>query len=822
MKRNIYLGLFFVTLATLTYEILLTRIFSVTMWYHFAFVAISVAMFGMTLGAIVVYLRPNYFTIEKTSYHLALSSLLFAISIVFSFFTHLCIPFIVEKSIIGLYSIALNYVVISVPFVFSGICVCLALTRFPNHVSRLYAADLAGAAIGCVLIIYLLKITDGPTAVLFVALIAGLGVVAFAAGEKAGYLWRTSLVTCILLAFFASAHTILVRRQASLMRLVWVKEELEERPLYEKWNSFSRIKVGGDPNNDVQPSGGGISSTYSFDQTIRKMQLSIDANAATDLTAFDGNLNKQEYLKYDIINMVHYLRPNSKVLVIGTGGGRDVLSALAFGQRSVTGVEINKDIIDVVNERFGDFTGHLDKYPQVTFINDEGRSYISRHNDQFDIIQVSFIDTWAATAAGAFVLTENSLYTVEAWNTFLERLSPHGVLTFSRWYFRDRPGEVYRLTSLATASLIQLGIKEPRNHILIVRKMEPEGSVYSADGVGTILVSKEPFSEHDLNVVKDICNRMQFDLVLTPSFSLDPTFARISSGTELDSFARSFPINIEAPTDDSPFFFHMLRLRDMFNLELIKSGHESFNMKAVAVLGGLILIVLVLTSLCIIVPLALTTKKASLSGGVPFFLFFGFIGLGFMFVEISQMQRLIVFLGHPVYGLSVVLFALLLSGGLGSYLTQKVAGANFNRSSIGLILLLCALVIFGLITPQAISSFRGSTTSVRILVSVAIISFLGVFMGMAFPLGMRAASSRFTSLTPWFWGINGATSVCASVLAVAMALTSSISMSYWTGVVCYLIAFISFVWATRLERVKVGSDSPINSRPVDAELVLSD
>src|SRR5258705_8188079 len=551
------------------------------------------------------------------------------------------------------------------------------------------------------------------------------------------------------------------------------------------------------------------------------MQLSIDANAATDLTAFDGDVNKQEYLKYDIVNMVHYLRPNSTGVVIGTGGGRDILYALAFGQRSVVGVEINKDIIDVVNQRFGDFTGHLDKNPHVTFINDEGRSYISRQKDQFDIIQVSFIDTWAATAAGAFVLTENSLYTVEAWNTFLERLSPHGVLTFSRWYFRDRPGEVYRLTSLATASLIHLGIKDPRNHIIIVRKMEPEDSVYSADGVGTILVSKEPFSEQDLSTVKDICNKMQFDLVLTPDFSFDPTFARLSSGNDLDTFTRSFPINIAAPTDDSPFFFHMLRLRNMFNLELIRRGHESFNMKAVAVLGALIIIVLVLTSLCIIVPLALTTKKPSLTGGVPLFLFFGFIGFGFMFVEISQMQRLIVFLGHPVYGLSVVLFALLLSGGLGSYLTQKITVANFSRSSaIGLVLLLCALAIFGLITPQAISSFRGSTTSVRILVAVAIISFLGVFMGMAFPLGMRAASSRFSSLTPWFWGINGATSVCASVLAVATALTSSISASYWTGVVCYLIAFISFVWASRSGRIEVESNSSITSRPVDDDQVV--
>jgi predicted membrane-bound spermidine synthase len=181
-----------------------------------------------------------------------------------------------------------------------------------------------------------------------------------------------------------------------------------------------------------------------------------------------------------------------------------------------------------------------------------------------------------------------------------------------------------------------------------------------------------------------------------------------------------------------------------------------------------------------------------------------------MFVEISQMQRLIVFLGHPVYGLSVVLFALLLSSGLGSYLTQQISSDKFsNFGSIGLLLLLGALMIFGILTPPAINEFRGSITSIRILVAIGIISFLGLFMGMAFPLGMRMASSRFASLTPWFWGINGATSVCASVFAVAIALTSSISTSYWTGFACYVTAFIAFSWAARNEKRMIPRTAPV-------------
>jgi hypothetical protein len=418
--------------------------------------------------------------------------------------------------------------------------------------------------------------------------------------------------------------------------------------------------------------------------------------------------------------------------------------------------------------------------------------------DTFDIIQVSLIDSWAATAAGAFVLTENSLYTVEAWKIFLDHLNPNGVLTFSRWYFRDSPGEMYRLTSLASASLTQLGVDNPRKHIVIVRHMRREDGRDTPDGIGTILVSIEPFSDKDLDTIEQITNEMQFDLVLSPRFSLDSTFATIASGKDLDIFTARFPLNISAPTDDSPFFFHMLRLRDIFDQELWDQGMMSFNMKAVYVLGALLITVGGLTILCIFVPLILTTKKATLRGAVPLFIFFATIGFGFMLVEISQMQRLIIFLGHPTYGLSVVLFALLLSSGLGSYSTQKISYLGMKSSAIvRLFFLLCVIFLFGKLTPYAISISQGAMTMRRVLVAIVLLFPMGLFMGMAFPLGMKIASTKSASITPWLWGINGATSVCASVLAVVIALSLGISTVFWAGFSCYVVAFIAFVWGSR-------------------------
>lgn len=804
--RATYAGLFVITMATLMYELLLTRIFSVTMWYHFAFVAVSVAMFGMTAGALAVYLMPGYFRPERAKRQMAGSALLFSATAVTSFLSHLCIPFVTVKSIVGVFSIVLTYTVLCVPFVFSGVCVCLALTRFAGQVSRLYAADLVGAAAGCILLFVALNVTDGPTAVVVVATLAAGSALLFlrdAAGDQAGHpapgqaagnraLRRVSWVVCLVLAVFAAGHTWLVQRQSSLMRPIWVKGDLEPKPLYETWNSFSRITVTGNPQWQQQPIGWGVSSTLPKDRTVRQIWLLMDGNAGTALTWFDGNPQTVDFLKYDVVNMAHYIRPDANVLVIGVGGGKDILSALQFRQKHVTGVEINGDILRALTDVFGEFTGHIDRDPRVTFVHDEARSYITRSKDRFDIIQISLIDTWAATSAGAFVLTENSLYTVEAWKTFLEHLTPTGVLAVSRWHAGNKPGEMYRLVSLATAALREAGINNPREHMIVVRN--PDNQV--KPGVGTMLLSKSAFTQADTATVQEICSQMAFDITLTPAEAADPVFETLASGKDADAFLASFPINVAPPTDDNPFFFHMLRLSDMFRSLYAYQESTEFNMKAVYVLGVLLLSMLALTVLCILVPLALTTRRQTLAGQTPLFLFFGAIGLGFILVEISQMQRLIVFLGHPIYGLTVVLAALLLSSGIGSLLSGRIAGDLLGRRHLlPLWGLLAVTVVFGILTPHVIRLLAPATTAVRIAAAVAILCPLGLFMGMPFPLGMQMAMRRSQALTPWLWGINGMTSVLGSVLAVAIALAAGISASFWTGLACYVVAAAAFTWA---------------------------
>jgi hypothetical protein len=706
-----------------------------------------------------------------------------------SFLTQLSVPFVVHLSVVGIYSITFVYAVIAIPFIASGICICLILSRFPGQVSQLYAADLAGAALGCILgcivLVFLIPISDGPTALVGVAWLGSVAGWLFARDAGSRRLRTVASVLIVVTGLAFVGHTILVRKGFPVLRILHTKGGFERRPLYERWNSYSRVQVSGNPEALQLPYGRSLSPTYPPDRRVRELRVDIDVNASTSLLGFSGRSEDVDFLKFDVTNIGHYLRPGGDTLVVGTGGGRDVLAALIFGARSVTGVEINRQILETVNGPFGDFGGHLDRDPRVRFVNDEARSYLARTADRVDFLQISLIDTWAATAAGAFVLSENSIYTVEAWSIFLNRLTDGGVLSVSRWYNETEPDEIYRLVSLAVRSLSAIGVENPREHLILVRTKPKDGI-----GVGTLLASRTAFAPADVQRLAGKASELQFETMLSPVASVDPVLERITSA-DAQQFIAEYPVNIAAPTDDSPFFFQMLRLRDMFRLDLVQSGKQTANMQAVVVLGALLFTVIVLSVLGIIGPLWLSPIRLP-DGTAPLVTFFAAIGLGFMVIETALMQRLIVMLGHPTYGLSVVLFTLLLASGTGSYFTRRIQPARLAVSGqIRLGLLIAVLVLTGLALPYVTRLSEGASTSARILAAVVTLFPAGLLMGMAFPIGMKVAARRASSLGPWLWGINGAFSVCASVVAIAVALTSAISTAFWVGVAAYVVAALA-------------------------------
>ena len=754
-KRSTYIGLFLTTLSLLQFELFLTRIFSVTMWYHFAFMAISLAMFGLAAGAIFIELM------KKGEAHAMLANfgLLFALTSAICFAAQLYIPVDPEKEIVWT---ALAFILAAIPFVFAGMVVCVALTRFPRHTAALYAADLAGSAAGCILTIPILNHIHAPTAVILNAGIAALAAFAWPSNGKTR--WIAGSCGALLLSLGA------INQSVKLVDIQWLKGGRNSHDgLYEKWNAFSRIHVR---ELGSQPFGWGLSPRYRAQREIGQLYLDIDSGAATVITKFDGNLNAVEHLKYDVTALAHYLRNPTSVLVIGIGGGRDILTSLAFGQRHVTGVEINPDILRLLTRRFGQYSGSLLNNPDVTLVHDEARSYVARSLESYGIIQASLIDTWAATSAGAYVLTENGLYTKEAWLTFLTHLTPDGILTMSRWYYQAQPAEILRLAALATASLMDIGVADPRQHVIIVRNQD----------VATIMVAKRPFSAADIDTVTKISKAMEFQPVLTPRFAERPEFEAISTPGQYEHLIRTYPLNIEAPTDDSPFFFHMLRAGDLLKRSTFQ-GMNQLNLRAVNVLGRSLVIVSGLSVIAIIAPLVFR-RKVGEARSIRLMIYFAAIGLAFMMVEIGQLERLIVFLGHPIYGLTVVLFVLLLASSCGSFYSSRMRPWMW--------LLPVALAAFIFASPSVTYQLTAASTPVRIAVSALLLFPSGFFMGMAFPLGIsKAVSVNEGAPTAWYWGVNGAFSVISSVLAVAVAVFWGVTVTLLVGLGAYLLALIA-------------------------------
>jgi SAM-dependent methyltransferase len=815
-RSTTYAGLFLITLSTLMYEIALTRVFSVTMWYHFAFVAISLALFGLTVGALLVYLLPQRFRDARVRTHLWLFSLLFSVSLALCFVTQLTIPFVPEPNLTGAWSVALTCIVISIPFVLSGVVVCLALTRFPGQVNRLYATDLVGAALGCVLLVVLFAFLDGPSLVIGIGAFAAVGSLLFAldAGSRRGTAWAIAAI--VGLGGFAAVNGVLHDRGHPLLRIIWAKEEADPAHAYEKWNAYSRVTVDDVRGAPARPTGVGLSSALPDDTLVDERLLVIDSAASSVLTRYDGDPRTTDFLRYDVSNLAHSIRHDADVLVIGVGGGRDILSALEFDQRSVTGVEINRNILDATNGDFGDFTGHLDREPRVRFVNDEARSYLTRTDTKYDVIQISLIDTWAASSAGAYALSENSLYTTEAWETFLDRLQPGGILSVSRWYDvpgRAKPLEAYRATALAAQVLTDRGVADPREHMLLYRAPD-NGAGASAV---TLLVSPEPFSAEDRATLRQVTERLGFTPVLTAGEAPDERFAALTAPGGPGDAVADFAEDISPPTDNRPFFFQMASLGTLFGSAGFSSDDST---RPVLVLGLLAATVLGLALGFIVLPLLLKTDRAAHRGMSPFYTYFAGIGLGFLLVEIAQLQRLTVFLGHPTYALTVVLFSLLVFSGIGSIASERLADPGRPRLTlVPLGALLVTVAALGFLTPAVIDAMDAATTPARILTAVAILAPLGLLMGMPFAIGMRAASTRPAAPKAFLWGINGATSVCASVLGVTIAVFYGISASYWTGLVAYAVAGASLLVIVRGRSVPQQVPETEISEPAQAEEV---
>ncbi|MEJ0097585.1 MAG: hypothetical protein WDM84_06190 [Bauldia sp.] len=577
-------------------------------------------------------------------------------------------------------ALVLATVAFVLPFTQSGICITLLLTRLPYSGGWLYAADLSGAALGCLGVIFVLLLVDPVSATLWIgAFAAGAGwMVARGSGEVRTL--RLSGAVALVLVAAAAVHTGLDVSGRSHLGVLWAKGHPQTGTLFERWNTYSRVRVTSRGVSD--PFGWGFA--HPQQAKIDQDYLDIDADAGTIITRTDGDIGKLTYLKDDVINAAYLVQPPAKVAVVGVGGGRDILSGLFFGARQVTGIEINPAIFEVLTDKFADFSGHLDRQPGVSLVNAEARSYINHSPDKYDLVQISLIDTWAATAAGGLTLTENRLYTVEAWEDFYRALNPGGMLSVSRWYNPvDHRGEFYRLVAIGASALQARGVPaaELARHVIAL----------NVSSIVTVITRPDAFTDAEWQGARQRLEAQGFKILLGPDVSFDTVTSTILSGKADAAYFASLPENVAPSTDDNPFFFFTARLGDL----VTKPPSVSFdNNAAISMTLVLIIGALAACGYYVVIPFVRLARRMPLSTLTPPVAYFSAIGMGFMLIEISQMQRLMVFLGHPVYGLAVVLFTLLLFSGIGS----ATIGGQSPRPAVvvaRVAALIAALVVVG-------------------------------------------------------------------------------------------------------------------------------
>lgn len=764
-RTRVFVGISLTTLAVILLELALTRLFSATMYYHYAFMAISVALFGSGASGVFIYLTQRFTRDVPTGRLLAVAALLFAFTSLAALYIILSMPLTLEGSAENTERLIRIYGATAISFFFAGCTVTIAITRYAKEISRLYLFDLAGAAAGCLLLIPLLNVIGAVNTVLLVSVLASITAVIFA-GDTKGWLVGCSLVCAGFVGFFAynlSTASLDVRS---------AKGALQNNVLMSKWNSFSRITVEGDLGSEG-------------------VEIKIDADAATTIPKNADNLSLHRDHLVRIEALAYHLRSDSKVLIIGPGGGSDIVAARVFGMKEITAVEVNPIIArDVMSsEPFKSYSGSVYHQPGVRVVVDEGRSFIRSSHERYEIIQATMVDTWAATAAGAFALTENNLYTVEAFKDYVEHLSDDGLLTMTRWYF-EPPDQMLRLISLIRAMITDLGSGDPSRQIMIVRDPTNGGQRTPA----TLIFKKSPFTDDEVRVIETFAKFRRFELLYTPWTRPRTVFTRLIEAEDPSTVWESFPTNIAPTRDNNPFFFNTLRPSNL--TRVFKGAYEwqKTNL-GTFVLFALFGITSVLVAVFILGPLLFARGKVLSHGTgtkLSYLLYFACLGAGFIIVEVAMIQRFILFLGHPVYALAVVLFSLLIFSAAGSYVSGRFVETKQKILPRLLLALVGLVIIYIFAIPPVFYGLVHLALALRIAIAVTLLAPLALLMGMPMPIGIRILSERVPEIIPWAWGVNGAASVTGSVGALALALLTGFNQALLAGAALYLLA-IPFV-----------------------------
>lgn len=746
--RKISLAIACCSCAVLLTEVTLTRIFSVTLMYHYAFLVLSITLFGLGAGGIFHFMSDALRKRPQSAAWLALAG---GIALPLSLGFILRLPFLPQVfSPVNMTILLVIVILATIPFFLMGLFISLLYILHRNNISSLYSYDLIGAATGCAIAVYLIGALGAPLTPLVATLL----------------LTASSLLTVKQdrnLTFLAGIAAVILLVVALPMtrwlKLDFVKGGIEENLEFEKWNAFSRVAV----------------SRYEDRRVIH-----IDAGAATEILSNTARRSGLESFA-GITGLAYLLRRDSRVLVVGPGGGREVGAALASGN-TVTGVEINPIIVnDLMFGRYADFTGQLFASPGVRIVTADARSYLERTKEQYDVIQENAVDTWAAVSGGGLTLSESYLYTVEAFETYFRHLKDDGILTIGRWEFKQ-PQQMIRIVGLALEAMDRHWPGDYRSRFFLAT----DSSYEQGGGIpAVVLIKKQAFTDSELQTLRQAAPASGYSVLYEPGMTVPNPYVELVNSKDRREFYDRYTLNIRPPTDDKPFFFFTLKWNDLFSVWNTPEESRKNN-AGLFLLAGVGAAMLMLTTLTFLLPM-LTRYENGIRASAG--LYFLSIGLAFMMIETVLIQRATLFLGHPTYSFPTVLCALLIGAGAGSGLTQRVETprlkSELSRSAI--VLIAAVIVIAAGLSAWLNMGFQ-LPLSVRIIwISVPLFVF-GLVLGRMFPLGLRKLAENEV---PWAWALNGSASVLGSIVAVLVAMQFGFSAVLWLSSGLYVITLSS-------------------------------
>ena len=783
-----YVGLCLLSMAGLSFEIALTRVFSLAQWYHFAFMAVSVALLGFgASGSVLSLFSPPRDPIRLRRYA-ARAAVLFSCGVLVSLFTINFLPFdsyrIAWEKVQVLY-MALYFLSLALPFLFNGLLAGGLLTALPARTGPLYAANLLGSALGCLLAVSALPLLGGAGTILLSAAMGTLAatLVAWSAGSgsRQPVTYLLALITIALTVLAIRAPAFLHVRLSPYKDLSYALQYPDAMVLSRRWNAFSRVDVVKSRSIRSAP-GLSLRSPADFPPqhglyTDGNLRSAITDPAAPGLDAFLGYLPTA---------LPYRLRPGASALILEPGGGLDVLLALRERAGAVVAVESNPLAVRAVD----DFGGGVYQDARVRVVVEDGRAYVRRHTARYDLVHLSLNGGQRPVVSGAYSLAENYLYTVEAYDDYLAHLNEGGLLVVSRW-LQLPPSESLRAWALAVTALERAGVPHPERRLIAIRSW----------ATSVILVKNGEFTAEEIATTKAFCAARDFDLVyysgiraeeanrhsVVPDAAYYRAFRDLLFASDRAAFYRAYPYDVHPPTDNRPFFFHFFKWSQTPQIvQALGKTWQPFGGSGYFVLVALLALALVASAGLILLPLALRRREKRAEGERErqrrrawAFAYFTLLGLGYLFVEIPLMQRFILFLGHPVYAFATVLFSLLLFSGVGSLLARRF------RPVIALALLCGAILIYPLLLPVTFRALLGWPLALRLVAAAVGLAPLGLLMGIPFPTGIAALEARAPDLISWAWAINGCASVLASILAAMLAL----SWGFWSVLLLAAVAY---------------------------------